>query len=767
MSEWKRIGLSKEAASSQVDWSDPGNLRGCDPYLVWNDHTGTDPSAAPTSGDNDRDALGSLDLVTVVIEHAVHQGQLVPPAQALHLHATHWHDSDPARIGRVRSYVLLRENLKDLVKEVREGRISRFELSYSRTRDVFGWLINFIKIDLSALKSFLGTRGLLRPFEAYFPQFVLPGLRLPDLPGLRTLQLPLGELSQKQAPSRRITTSNSRPVDAHSPMVAIIDDLCPFASPRLRLADGASAVRYLWDQGLDETTLAQRIAAGADLADHFRVPEPQASTAAGDGPIFDLGFELVTRPDRSGAGLPSTADLSEPDVYRRVGYVTTLRNWAHGTVVTHLIAGVAAGGSSPPEMIWVQLPDGTVNDTSGGSLSAHALDGIHYALERSAGRNVVVNLSYGTHAGPHDGTSIFETGLLDMLNRYPNLHVVLPAGNSHLLRTHSSVFLRRQSVETLLWKVMPDDPTDSYLELWIPSATGIQVNVRPPVGEQVTIEAGSACVWSASDGTVRAAVIFPEAVAQGRNGTMCLVALSPTRRAAKSTSKRNGADRKPLEAPHGVWKVTLSNATNEQVTVDAWIQRDDTAPGRGPRSRGQLGRQSYFLEGASNTVDPRTTLNGIATLEPHPRLRVVGAMRASDFGVSLYSSSGPNRGTTFRTTGPDVVAVGDHSMNLPGLLGGGTLGPSRRRVGGTSIAAAVVSGMWYRHLALGGSAESFYFFPVQAEYRQPETSPEGPERAPEWLRGTWERIELTESQAAVQVYGASAYGLPPHYFGNP
>ena len=172
-----------------------------------------------------------------------------------------------------------------------------------------------------------------------------------------------------------------------------------------------------------------------------------------------------------------------------------------------------------------------------------------------------------------------------------------------------------------------------------------------------------------------------------------------------------------------------------------------------------MGRQSYFLDAAEDSTDPRSTLNGIATLEPHPRLRVVGAMRASDLGVSLYSSSGPNRGVEFRAFGPDVVAIADHSLNLPGLLVGGVLASSRLRVGGSSIAAAVVSGMFYRHLAEGKSAETFYFYPVQAEGRQPICAMGSPERAEDLRRGDWERIERSDANIESAIFGAAADGL--------
>lgn len=746
--EWKALEASRSGGSSKVDWSLRSKLKGCDPYLVWFDLTSAESRKSRSLGNSFTTSLDqTADLVAVLIERAEVSGCVapIPTDDGLALAPTHWHDATEDSKNRVRSYLVPRNHLEKLVELVGKGKIRRFELSHPRQGSAFEFLkalrVSSDKSQRDALfQSLLDlgfTASLLGPF------FSTP-----------ILKLKLGATHPSE--TQRDEHKDRRVAREMLPMVAVIDDLCPFASPRLIGADGMSAVRYLWDQGIKEEELHRRRDLGADQTDQFKSPKPSVTVQNGKQAIAspaEQGFEMAF-PRQTLKGEPR----EEAETYRRSGYVTSLRNWGHGTVVTDLIVA-ASDPARPPDMIWVQLPDATVGDTAGGSLAAHALDGIHYALDRAGDRSLVVNLSYGTHAGPHDGSSMFEVGLRSLLDCYPNLHVVLPAGNSHLMRTHSGACIPAGGRQHLRWKVLADDPTDSYLEVWVPSGSEVCISVTPPQGETVTVTQGSGRVWVASDKTVRAAVIFPDAVAQGKRGTMCLIALSPTRRTVDSISKVGETTRLPLEAPHGIWHIQLVNLTEQPVTFDAWIQRDDSAPGRGPRSRGQMGRQSYFLDAAEDCTDPRSTLNGIATLEPHPRLRVVGAMRASDLGVSLYSSSGPNRGVEFRATGPDVVATADHSLNLPGLLVGGVLASSRLRVGGSSIAAAVVSGMLYRHLAEGRPAETFYFYPVQHEGRQPIGATGSPERAEDLRRGDWERIERSDAQIESAILGAAAAGL--------
>ena len=108
-------------------------------------------------------------------------------------------------------------------------------------------------------------------------------------------------------------------------------------------------------------------------------------------------------------------------------------------------------------IVCVQLPARTTANTSGGDLSPYAADALWYIRDRAddIGRSlglhplpVVINFSYGAIGGPHDGTSDLEL-LMDALIRERMavhgvpLEIVLPAGNSHLLRCHAEIALSR------------------------------------------------------------------------------------------------------------------------------------------------------------------------------------------------------------------------------------------------------------------------------------------------------------------------------------
>lgn len=534
------------------------------------------------------------------------------------------------------------------------------------------------------------------------------------------------------------------------PAVCVIDDGCNFASTALR-GSGQGRIASIWHQGNDPDLVKQLKEGGFGSAIHLTSvltpipvnPSEPPSWSISTHPVGSVNGQLLENPlgtlaeARSGARIDN--DVAHYALRR---YPHPVYRWSHGSAVLGLIAadrlwyrgandrkGYVASRVTPDDIAFVQLPDDTVVDTSGGSLAAHALDGIQHALARALPRqHVIVNLSFGTHSGGHDGTSMWDTGLKELLDAYDGsaashwktLHVVLPAGNSHGWRCHASKRLGPSTTDLeLQWKVQPDNPHESFLEVWLPPGASHKILVSPPAGK--TLEADSSSTMGVQKQGARIevpepgsvpsyALIWPDAVPQSRIGTMALVAVGPTARRADFNRQGNALTRNSFRdrlgpAPHGLWTVTVrwtGGVVGE--AVHAWVQRGDTAPGRPVRAgRAYPGRQSYLVDRSTSkdpalgNVDPTFTLNGLATLQ-HPRLYVIGSMRRSDLGVSSHSAAGPNRITPTRFEGPDWLVVGDESLNLPGLLTHTTFAGGRMRLSGTSLAAAAFTRLLYEHL---------------------------------------------------------------------
>ena len=56
---------------------------------------------------------------------------------------------------------------------------------------------------------------------------------------------------------------------------------------------------------------------------------------------------------------------------------------------------------------------------------------------------VVINISFGYTAGPHDGSGLLERFMELVVQLRPNTRFVLPAGNEHLSRCHAEIDLAR------------------------------------------------------------------------------------------------------------------------------------------------------------------------------------------------------------------------------------------------------------------------------------------------------------------------------------
>lgn len=734
---WRPIGLQEWDSSSKVRWT-AETLWRCDPYLVWWDaSSGSDPEPKPEPASNTRPTY-----VTVLIEKRPgHDGPTanVPP------------EVKPTHLG----------SLFDPTKPSQAKRYPAFG-SYRVPRNQLGMLVDMVAKD----------SGWVRRFELSLAHRDLDALRGPN--GFNS-ELLLNFLPAQVAGAPAVPFV--APQSAGGPLVGIIDDGCNFLS-RWQQTPTGPAVHALWDQGMEAERVAHLGSLGLDGPDDYDQVLPEPNPTA-----FRYGREyVVTR--------RQAPDPDEHHTYAYLGHLFPAPRWGHGQMVLDLVTrpivtrGVvmqseprpSQQGVKVPEVVFVQLPRRTVNDTSGGSLASHALDGILHVLHRRGAdpqRPAIVNLSYGTHAGPHDGTSLFERALKWLLEEHENLHVVIPAGNTHLSRTHASSSIAPRKEMKLEWKIHADDTSDSFCELWLERPQGIVVTMRSPGGQETSVAAGEAAYLSTVGGLPRlaprdeqthAAIVFPTEVAQGENGTMVLLAVGPTRFVEPELPQKvpltsdppipgfpsllpyktnlfnraTASIRRPVWASPGVWSIRIANTSTSAVNVHAWIQRDDVAPGSFRGATGFRGRQSAFLvpsDGDEHPVEPGTTLNGIAT-GTHSRLHVVGAMRAMDEGLSAYSAAGPNRLTTERSEGPDEVVYADLSIEQPGLLVTGTLSGSALRVSGTSVAAAAYTRRLYEDLSSGGSGarrRASGERPLDPD--RPMRAAGAPERAGSHLRG--------------------------------
>ncbi len=479
-------------------------------------------------------------------------------------------------------------------------------------------------------------------------------------------------------------------------VVAIIDHGCPFANSQFRKkpeSGGAkvppkSRVKLLWDQ--DPTR------------PYFLGKSKEYWGPSAKGLLYGRQLQNLTLGDAAYPAIDElmakhfdadTGYLDEEGCYDAIEYLIPRRAWSHGAHVMDLATGwpnpsapdePERDEASDADIIFVQLPRRTIADTSGGAMSVYVLDALQYIVAKtSEDADVVVNLSFGTYAGPHDGTSFLERAIDELCQIRPRLKVVLPAGNSANEDCHARLALKNGVTESLNLAVMPDDLSPTFVELWWSGKSTLKVSVQPPddmpsppIGDVVNGK------WPTKITSDYEFGIFQKNGLRGVDATswnsMALIAIAPTAHVDGTKSA----------ARYGVWTIHLTSSDSVPLDVDAWIERGDVVNGDGWRAT-----QARFLVNPSadareeypltQPVRKAGTLNSYAT---GTSTYVVGGMVLSPIELADYSSSGPGRNGV-RAFGPDSLEVTDESNVLSGIPALASIGSSVLRMNGTSVAA--------------------------------------------------------------------------------
>lgn len=483
------------------------------------------------------------------------------------------------------------------------------------------------------------------------------------------------------------------PTEAWSrPLVGVIDDGCAFLNPcfaetasgRADGEPGRSRVRWLWDQ--------DRVASSRTMGSW-------GSTSFGYGAeLTAAGFDTAHAAARAGQELAGYHAIEY--LVDGVGQAPLL---SHGTFVSGLVAGNLDGllhhgtgyrGHGPAvnsPIAFVGLPRAAMTDTSGRSLAMHLLSGIRYVLSKAARTQpVVINVSLGHHGGPHDGSDPLSGALSALVagewRRGRPLVIVTGAGNGYESNTHAhwqnhADGLPHGVSAQWFWDLPAGDPTDSYMNIW--SEHPLNASVTTPAGKasSVTVAPHDAAVyWKQGR-----AIGLVANLAGAATGTGCViqVAVAPTQTAD------GGAG-----APAGAWALALQNPNAESCDWDAWVDRDDAPFGQRATSRAQSTLRD--ADSQARVVSARRTLNGLAC--PEHMLVASAALLGGD-ALCTYSASGGGRAglADYR---PLLAMPADESAAVQGLPGPGVLSGSVQRVGGTSVASALLARQAIAFLAM-------------------------------------------------------------------
>ena len=495
------------------------------------------------------------------------------------------------------------------------------------------------------------------------------------------------------------------------PVVGIIDHGINIAHERFRFGPGATRVAFAWDQG-------------GRYDDRGAVP-------------FGRAFQAHEIDD-----VLQRCHGDETEVLRQLDLVDFTRPGArplaaahsHGTHVLDLAAGADPGAAADaPIIIAVNLPPVVAREPSGTFLGMFFIQGVEYILNCARSLPDVgplyLNFSFALSGGPRRGRHILERSLAGLIELNaelggPDVTVVMPAGNRNVAGGHLVRHMARAGDRAAItWQLQPGDATSNILEIWLSApAAGlgfdpdIRLEITPPGGAPIeaVFDAGAAAARTLRMGGQVIGRVTREAPLRGvvaDDGSVVLTVIL-----AATDPGLSGR----IPAPPGPWALRVSTEAACEVTLEAWVLRDDTIAGFTDN-----GRQSYILDPAQDLRDARGlplaedppaasdglrragTLNALTTSDA-PWLVTVGAATGAGGTTRTDPSAALYSGTPLPEDSPlnldervDVSAIAERSPVRGGVLAAGTLSGSCKAMGGTSAAAPqVVRGLIARAEAL-------------------------------------------------------------------
>lgn len=527
-------------------------------------------------------------------------------------------------------------------------------------------------------------------------------------------------------PASKIAPQNAKVV------VGVIDDGAAFAHSSLRGAGGNSTrVSIMWSQSPELPGLNKS---------YWRLPETPHQGGSGVRPRW---YGAMMREEQMNAAMQDACVNSE--VHETACYGSLFEfskqhraietRFRHGPAVLTTFAGAFSASkmlaSEPDDLrigvnnlmtdpcasapiILVDLPYEQVAISSGRWMPIAALDGVRFILtearalyKRDDGMPlpVVINISSGSTAGSHDGTSMFESALAELLDADPHLAVTIAAGNSRLSRVHTEVVIGVGSSGSVTFRVPPAKRFETYVEFWpewlaspddkpMPDASSLQFTVIAPDGRKIEplLADGDGKFLKDVDNRIVAGMNYSENVVQACQRPMALLVIAATAPHPEFN-----------HAPFGNWTVLCQNNSNCSVRLRSWIERDEVVFGvLRPQSAhftdaDEGGRPpNDWDEDRKSLVSRYDTMNNLANARGAFAVAAGTGGRESGF-VSPYSGAGPESGVQR----PKLISRADRSPAQPGIPVYGAYGGARQHMSGTSIAAPQAA-RWIANYMAGG-----------------------------------------------------------------
>jgi subtilisin family serine protease len=315
---------------------------------------------------------------------------------------------------------------------------------------------------------------------------------------------------------------------------------------------------------------------------------------------------------------------------------------SHGT---HVL-GVAAGDGSASAGRYVGLaPEADIIAVKSTLSDAGILEGVRYIFDRAGHRPAVVNLSLGTQAGPHDGSSHLDQGL-DALVGMLGRAIVVAAGNQGDDRLHVGGILEPGRYETFEVWVDPEKiPNELSFEFWYDGHLRLNVSVISPRGNRIgPVPTGQVLTETFNEGGARI-----DNASGGRN---------PNNGAHQLALDIFGS---PIPIAGGTWRIQIEALGSQSGRYDGWSL---DAP--------------FFSPNADNslTVGSPGAARQALTVGAYVTKTSWQAGNGSIFG--FYDENPPGQIATFSSRGPTRDGRIKPDITAPGIAIASALAQSAR-----------------------------------------------------------------------------------------
>lgn len=398
-------------------------------------------------------------------------------------------------------------------------------------------------------------------------------------------------------------------------LIAVIDSGIDIFHPDFRKEDGTTRILGLWDQ-TGEGNPPENYLGGA----YYSEEKINEALQAGR----DSGRKIVPSQDLSG----------------------------HGTHVTGIAAGngIASGGrlrgvASKASLLIVRL--GTPED-SDFPRTTQVMTGIDFAVRFAIERGypLVINLSFGNNYGAHDGSTLLET-YMDQIMGLGQITIVTGMGNQGVGEKHTSGMIE-QGKETEESFIIGPGEQSVGLQIWKNYADVVQVELLHPSGERIGPFINGSGLAEVVYEDTRILFDYGEPVPYRVNQELYITFLP-----------------REVRMDEGEWKVIFLPTRIVSGQYEMWLP-----------DAGLISTATKFLE-----PTPVLTQTIPSTAE---KVISVGAYDSFGNRMAAFSGRGPvlSRGTG---TKPDLIAPG---VNIESCAPGGGYTVKS----GTSMAAPFVSG---------------------------------------------------------------------------